>query len=695
MSPATQDHAGSRPWLGVLAILVGLAWNKWSIERLAAPDEHIASALFAALIACFQLTAGGLGSWWIWKRPGIRLSGRAASIAGTGMAALLLLGIYGNLRALRIVDPYRERRLAWQEINAAENLLMALTPELRKLGDSVADLSLPDFRSGHLFGDEVILKDLAGGGIEDLVLPAVSITVRERQESGEEGLVAKAELSLWRPLLDRVSYFVQARFRFVEGHFVGPARDLYETELHFEGLARMKGDRWISVDVDQRVLWRRAPEAGDAEPGWRIAAWRTDHWTVQESDERLFTEVLAAAVVDAEDLKRARRSNHEDKVREYLANPEKIRASHPYFTPRSVGFHPGIAVVDLDRDGFDDIYATQRWGANLFLRNRGDGTFDEVARDLGLDARDHTSSAVFADFDNDGDADAVLGRTLAPSLYLVNENGRFVDRSSTHVDGSMPCLATSLSVVDYDADGLLDVYVSTFGAAMQFYLEDDPGGVMARCLSEADLETWKRLRSAKDHALWNYAGPANVMLRNRGHGRFETVRLKPEIYRNTFQSTWSDYDGDGDPDVYLANDYAPNNLLRNEGGGKFTDVTAQTGTADVGFGMGASWGDFDNDGRHDLYVTNMYSKAGRRITRQMPEIDSRLPRMSRGNSLFRNAPGGFQKLSGTTPDTLQVEKVGWSWGGQFADLDNDGFLDVYALSGFFTAPQPFALPHDL
>jgi hypothetical protein len=157
-----------------------------------------------------------------------------------------------------------------------------------------------------------------------------------------------------------------------------------------------------------------------------------------------------------------------------------------------------------------------------------------------------------------------------------------------------------------------------------------------------------------------------------------------QVWRNTFQSTWSDYDGDGDLDVYLANDFAPNNLFRNDGGGRFTDVTAGTGTADIGFGMGASWGDYDNDGRQDLYVTNMYSTAGRRITAELS--DSTLASMARGNSLLRNQPDKFVRVSGLEPPALTVERAGWGWGSQFIDVDNDGWLDIHALSGYYTSP---------
>jgi hypothetical protein len=136
-------------------------------------------------------------------------------------------------------------------------------------------------------------------------------------------------------------------------------------------------------------------------------------------------------------------------------------------------------------------------------------------------------------------------------------------------------------------------------------------------------------------------------------------------------------------------------MLRNDGERGFKDVTTETGTADIGFGMGVTWGDYDNDGRQDLYVTNMYSKAGRRITAQIEGLDPRFAQMARGNSLFRNTSGRFEKVSGLEPPALLVESAGWSWGSQFLDLNNDGFLDIYALSGFYTAPEEAALPVDL
>ena len=108
--------------------------------------------------------------------------------------------------------------------------------------------------------------------------------------------------------------------------------------------------------------------------------------------------------------------------------------------------------------------------------------------------------------------------------------------------------------------------------------------------------------------------------------------------------------------------------------------------------MGVSWGDYDNDGLQDLYVCNMYSKAGNRIMGKIPGLDPRIVMLAGGNSLFRNRGGHFRKVSGVEPPSLLVEKVGWAWGGQFADFDNDGFLDIYSLSGYYSAPPEIAIP---
>jgi hypothetical protein len=249
-----------------------------------------------------------------------------------------------------------------------------------------------------------------------------------------------------------------------------------------------------------------------------------------------------------------------------------------------------------------------------------------------------------------------------------------------------------VSAVDYDNDGLLDLYVSTFAAAMRVRSERQTA-----FLSVGDGVELLQLRmSAEDHVMTNRFGPPNVLLKNLGGGRFRPVEDTPlKLFKNSYQATWADYDNDGDMDVYVANDFAANNLFRNDGAGGFTDVTERTGTADMGFGMGASWGDFDEDGLQDLYVTNMYSKAGLRITAQLTEAAPNFERMAHGNTLFRNDVAGFERVSSLERPGLLVEAAGWGWGSQFVDLDNDSDLDLYALSGYYTAPDVVALPIDI
>ncbi len=210
---------------------------------------------------------------------------------------------------------------------------------------------------------------------------------------------------------------------------------------------------------------------------------------------------------------------------------------------------------------------------------------------------------------------------------------------------------------------------------------------------------WQNRRTSEDYfgKILDQIGPPNILLVNRGQGRFEVAPESPQLalWRNTLQATWSDFDEDGDPDLYVANDWATDNLFRNDGSRGFTDVTQELGTTEFGFGMGVSWGDYDGDGLQDIYVSNMYSKAGRRITSQIKELDPSYDRSVDGNYLYRHTPEGFRLVSGLEPPKIPVAEAGWSWGGQFADFDNDGWLDLYVLSGYFSAPDQFASNVDL
>ena len=593
-----------------------------------------------------------------------------------------------------------------REVVASEEIMLSLTPELRRLSHGVLNLKLPNWKGQRLFADRVEFVDLDNNQPPRVDREFPSLAARSRtwpvSELSEQHELAA--LDLWRPLLDRVDYFEHAKFYFVRGN-VDEAMSTFQSDMGFEGLARGVSGGWLGVQAKIQVRWQRDEKDTSADhPSWRIDQWQLQELTTKESDRLLFSDVLARTLPRAADRRRATVSRHREILLESYFGGEKARypkgIHDSRFFPDSNALHPGLSVVDVDGDGHDDLYILVRWGKNMLLRNQGDGTFIEEAARWGLDIEGRSNAAVFADFDNDGDADLMLGRSLEPSMYLVNEGGRFVDRSKSLVGAPMPHLVTSISAADYNGDGLLDVYLSTYTPIV---FSERIVGDRSQALSVANDHLQGQAliefqgRYAKDHhRLFDEVGPPNVLLINRG-GHFE---LAPEndslaVWRNTFQATWADYDSDGDADLYVANDFAPDHLFRNDGADGFTDVTEASGANVMGFAMGASWGDYDNDGRQDLYVANMYSKAGKRIIGQLAGLDARFAQMVEGNYLYRAGEQGFRLVSGLKQPKLTVARAGWAWGGQWADLDNDGYLDLYVSSGYYSVPEAFSTDVDL
>ncbi len=182
-------------------------------------------------------------------------------------------------------------------------------------------------------------------------------------------------------------------------------------------------------------------------------------------------------------------------------------------------------------------------------------------------------------------------------------------------------------------------------------------------------------------------GDPNLLYRNLGGGRFEAV---PDA-AGAADTGWSyavavcDYDNDGWPDIYVANDYGPNRLYRNNRAGGFEETQEAAGVTDNGNGMGAAWADINGDGRFDLYVTNMSSATGNRILSAAPIADDRerelMLKFTRGNSLFRaKADGTFDSVG----EELGVAHCGWAWHGDFLDIDRDADEDLFVVNGYIT-----------
>ena len=636
-------------------------------------------------------------------------------LAGVVAASVAAWGVFappGEAGGAEEDDAARQQLSILEGINRSEDLIQWLSSKLGDLNGAVMNLEFPSDKSLKLFEDEVamnrLVKVLPSGSHDRLDEGLVHLAHWEVSPSLAQAPASEAEP--WAAFLAGVDYFEHAKFYIVRGHYLDEAETLFEADMGFSGRARLSSGRVAYVHADQTVVWADHTVVPDdpKQRVWRIRSWETTEFGVELADDLLFAEVLESALPDPATLREARRSRHQELVVDIALNDTPRPA---WFDPIAGDRHPGVSVVDIDRDGHDDLYVMPRLGPNQLLRNRGDGTFEEVAAEYGLDLADNTSCAVFCDFDNDGDTDAFLGRTLERSTYLENDGGRYYERPE-RIDVELPYCVSSINAVDYDGDGLLDVYFATYAArAMHMELKVGPGGGLAtkgRLANRGDgtlLSAFLPADQAQDlHDRYQAAGnpflerpgPPSVLLRNAGAGRFELARDAgaTEVWRNTYQAVWADYDNDGDPDLYAANDFGPNNLVRNEGGGRFVDVTAETSTEDIGLGMGATWGDYDNDGAQDLYVANMFSKAGRRITAQIAALDPTFAEMARGNSLLRQGTSGFERVSSLEPPGLLVEKAGWSWGPQFFDFNNDGFLDLFALSGFYTAPEEIALPVD-
>jgi hypothetical protein len=676
--------------LALVMILVGFVVNRFTLGVLAS-DGEISGGGKALIIGAFQVCAILMGAGLLLGPRGAR-SGRPAIV----LVALAGLGFAGWATFLAPTVASKQRALL-VAINRSEDLIQALNAEIVPLKSAPLNLALPDARSRDLFDERVKVVDLASAG-ESEAGEELRGLARSRPWTVESKAaeVTRDEVDIWRPFFDEVAYLDTSSIYIVRGAFL--TDDEFEMDLGFSARAHLKTGEVAQASAKMVLVWHA--HDGDDGPVWRIAKWKTKKFETTVAASPFFTEVLDEALDDPGQLERARRSLHEEMIVRGVVDEDFELPEH--FKQWSQGQHPGVSVVDIDADGLDDFYVMPRRGRNMLFRNLGDGRFEDVAPRYGLDVDGETTCAVFADFDNDGDPDAFLGRSVERSMYLVNDGERFTDRSEELVGEPLPYYVTSAAASDYDGDGLLDVYLSTYsiyilssslGAAMMGG-EIDGIPELPFFSEEDSAELHRRRLEPGAHMTRNAPGPPNLLFRNTG-GAFERSEASGDLetWRHTFQSTFGDYDGDGDQDLYVANDFAPNNLFRNDDG-RFVDVTEETGSADIGFGMGAAWGDYDNDGAQDIYVSNMFSKAGRRIMSQIEGLDPRFVALARGNSLLRNEGGEFEKVSGMEEPHVLVEKAGWSWGSQFLDVNNDGYLDIYALSGFYTAPKQFRLAFD-
>lgn len=339
----------------------------------------------------------------------------------------------------------------------------------------------------------------------------------------------------------------------------------------------------------------------------------------------------------------------------------------------------GFAIGDVNGDRLEDLYSCQGGGLpNRLFLHQPDGTIRDATKDSGLDILDCSQTALLADFDNDGDADAVVA-TIGPLCFFENDGGgRFTRRLTlTNVETGF-----GLAAADWDLDGDLDLYVCRYFASAA------DGGALAKPLPPFDA---------------NNGGP-NFLLRNDGRGgdwltftdATAATGLDENNHRYSYAAVWDDLNGDGRPDLYVANDFGRNNLYLQQAGPdgsfRFRDTALDAGLGGGAFGMSASTGDFNRDGIPDIHLGAMWSSAGHRVTRADPfrkgdtaEHRERYFQLARGNSLFAGTGGGkFNDIS----DSAGIRLGRWSWSCLFADANNDGWEDILVANGFMTGEIP-------
>jgi Flp pilus assembly protein TadD/peroxiredoxin len=443
----------------------------------------------------------------------------------------------------------------------------------------------------------------------------------------------------------------------------GDSSSRLRTSIRYDIVGAGKTAYRVQHVGEWQMIWRRNAV------GWQIVRWTATSHVVSRARTPIFTEITEPSLGGIDSFRR-----------QLTIDLDSWMATFDSVLTRDSNGHHGVSVGDADGDGLDDLYVAQPAGLpNRLYRNRGDSTFEDITDKAGLGVLDDTAASLFADVDNDGDEDLVLATSTKPILFLNDGTGHFTPaddgfRFAKPLEGVL----TSISMADYDRDGFVDLYLCVY--SYFFGAGEDKAGTPAPYYDARN-------------------GPPGVLLRNDGHGRFVDATADAGLDagndRYHFAAAWADYDGDGWPDLLVANDFGTKNLYRNLGlkNGKvrFEDVAASAGALDHGAGMSATFFDYDNDGLLDIYTGNMWSAPGQRVTSSptfmpdaTPDVRALYRRHVRGNSLLRNLGNG--RFEDKTIEA-HAEMGRWAWSSDAFDFDRDGWDDIYIVNGMLSRKE--------
>jgi tetratricopeptide (TPR) repeat protein len=520
-------------------------------------------------------------------------------------------------------------------------------------------------------------------------------------------------------------------------------------DIRYDLVALRHDDRREERVGSWRTEWTR-----DASETWKVKKWETSEETLAVTQGRMFVDVTPQALEEAESYRT-----------QLLRGCDYWRTVLDGACGIDVYGNNGIAAGDFDNDGFDDLYVCQPAGLpNRLYRNRGDGTFEDVTDKAGVGVLDGTSCALFADFDNKGVQDLLVVCGAGPLLFQNQGNGTFVLKRDAFKFKTPPQgTFTHAALADYDRDGRLDIYFCVYSYYLgldqyhypvpyfdarngppNFLLHNEGNGTFEDRTEAAGLNAdnnrysfacaWgaSDTNGLPDLYVANDFGRANLY-RNNGNGSFTSVSTAASVedVGAGMSAAWSDFDNDGREDLYAANmwssagqrvstqkqfhEKAPqeiralyqrhahgNALYRNQGGGKFQNVSQRAGVEMGRWSWCSDFWDFDHDGFPDLYVANGYISASeksdlgsffwRQVVAKSPEDTTPLLGYEHGwqaiNELIRsdtswsgyernvmfanNRDGTFTEVSGAVGMDFPEDSRSFA----LADLDGDGRLEV-------------------
>ncbi len=463
-------------------------------------------------------------------------------------------------------------------------------------------------------------------------------------ELNNSKITGKEFLNGWSEFLEHFSEIEDARFKVKEANFADNAKSVIgaeqpTAEVGATGRARV-AFYVIGRDISGKREWARGVFWAN------VRADKNKHWQFDSFEFASFDSMVAATDIFSE-----------------VGVPAGVGAISPAFgTPENSGFvWHGAAAGDFNNDGWVDLFVV---GANrnyLYLNDKT-GSFKDVSSEAGVEILASGSAPLVFDYDNDGDQDIFIS-AVGQQILLENtfkQTGK-LSFNDVSLESGVAKNAIGFSAVagDVNGDGRLDIYVTSYNR----YGQITP-------------DSWFRATN----------GTSNLLFISQPDGTFreESAKWGVDDKRWSYAAEFSDVNGDGKIDLYVANDFGEKALYINKGD-HFTDEAKERGVLDPGNGMGVSFGDYNNDGRLDLHVTNMSSTAGNRIlTRLFPNSsakDNVLKKLAAGNNLYENTGDG--KFKDVTAEVGGFGG-GWAWGGGFIDFDNDGWEDIYTPNGFIS-----------